>query len=285
MEKYLIWNGKFLDKDNRDGLISFEDRGYQFGDGVYEVIRIYSGKIHLLEWHLDRLFYSMNEIGIIPPFTREGITDQLKELITRNQFREDGNIYLQVTRGAQERDHIYVENLDAIYYVKIDQVDRPNEWIENGVTVTLQEDIRWARCDIKSLNLLPNVMARTNAQRKGFNEALFYKNGIVRECGASNFFMVKNKTLVTHPANHSILGGITRKKVLDIARELEIPVEEREIKKEELEKADECFLTATSLEIVPILKIDEISINEERIGTLTKKLQKNYTEKIPESLT
>ncbi len=281
----MIWNGKFLDKDNRDGLISFEDRGYQFGDGVYEVIRIYSGKIHLLEWHLDRLFYSMNEIGIIPPFTREGITDQLKELITRNQFREDGNIYLQVTRGAQERDHIYVENLDAIYYVKIDQVDRPNEWIENGVTVTLQEDIRWARCDIKSLNLLPNVMARTNAQRKGFNEALFYKNGIVRECGASNFFMVKNKTLVTHPANHSILGGITRKKVLDIARELEIPVEEREIKKEELEKADECFLTATSLEIVPILKIDEISINEERIGTLTKKLQKNYTEKIPESLT
>ncbi|ENH96206.1 D-amino acid aminotransferase [Gracilibacillus halophilus YIM-C55.5] len=284
MNKYVLWNGKILDQDDKEVSVSYEDRGYQFGDGVYEVIRIYQGAIHLLDWHLDRLFYSMKEIDIVPPFTREQLIEQLRDVIKANQFQADGKLYIQVTRGEQPRDHLYEPNLQAVYYAIVTPFEKPVDMWENGVTVMLQEDIRWLRCDIKSLNLLPNVMARTTAQKNGYDEPLFYRDGIVRECGASNFFLVKDQALVTHPTDHHILGGITRKQVIRLAKELGIPVYEREIDLNELEKAHECFLTATPLEIVPITQIDEKKMNGGAFGPITKKLFRYYQEKIPEDL-
>ncbi len=280
MTDYMLWNNEIVERKSENAMVSFEDRGYQFGDGVYEVIRIYDGKLHTLDWHLDRLFYSMEQLAIRAPFSRPKIKQLLKQLIEKNQFTIDGKIYLQVTRGMQPRDHIYLEELDAIFYATVDRFDQPVDMWENGVKVTLQDDIRWLRCDIKSLNLLGNVLARTKAQRNGYHEPLFHRDGIVRECGASNFYMIKDGVIHTHPTNHYILGGITRKKVLWFANELGIPVKEREIAVEELKDADECFLTATPLEVVPIIQIDENPVNGNGIGEITKRLQQYYRKRV-----
>lgn len=282
MEQYILWNGDMMSADKKDSLVSFDDRGYQFGDGVYEVIRLYKGKAHLLDPHLERLFRSMRELEILSPFTKEQLVQQLEQLIEKNQFNEDGNLYIQVTRGIQTRNHVYEPDLPAAYYAKIDRFPKPVDLIQNGVRVTVMEDIRWLRCDIKSLNLLPNVMAKTSAQRKGCYEPLFVRDGIVRECGSANFFLIKDGTLITHPANQLILNGVTRLHVLQLARELNVPVEEREIAREELYTADECFLTATPIEIVPITAIDDHQFNGGEAGTVTKRLQKAYEQSLAE---
>ncbi|MDX8045614.1 D-amino-acid transaminase [Gracilibacillus sp. S3-1-1] len=280
MTGYMLWNKQIVERNAENTLVSFQDRGYQFGDGVYEVIRIYDGKLHALDWHLDRLFYSMEQLSIRAPFSRTEINQLLKELIKKNTFTLDGKLYVQVSRGIQPRDHVYLEELEAVFYATIDRFDKPVDMWEKGVKVTLQEDIRWLRCDIKSLNLLGNVLARTKAQKNGYHEPLFHRDGIVRECGASNFYMIKDGEIHTHPANHYILGGITRKKVLLFAAELGIPVHEREFAVEELHDADECFLTATPLEIVPIIQIDERPINQQQVGETTKKLQQYYRKRV-----
>ncbi|MGP4038495.1 D-amino-acid transaminase [Gracilibacillus sp. D59] len=283
MTDYMLWNKEIVERKSENAMVSFEDRGYQFGDGVYEVIRIYDGKLHVLDWHLDRLFYSMEQLAIRAPFSRDDIKQLLKQLIEKNQFTIDGKVYLQVTRGMQPRDHIYMEELDAIFYATIDRFDQPVDMWEKGVKVTLQDDIRWLRCDIKSLNLLGNVLARTKAQRQGYYEPLFHRDGIIRECGASNFYMVKDGIIHTHPTNQYILGGITRKKVLMLAGELGIPVKEREIAVEELENADECFLTATPMEVVPIIQIDEKPVHG-NVGAITKTLQQYYRKRVYDDL-
>ncbi|WP_073200430.1 D-amino-acid transaminase [Gracilibacillus kekensis] len=277
----MLWNHEIIERTKDNAMISLEDRGYQFGDGVYEVIRIYDGRFHSLKWHLDRLDYSMRELGIQPPFDRSALIADLQALIEKNQFHDDGKLYLQVTRGLQPRDHVYQSDLDAIYYATIDRFDKPFQMWEQGVKVTLQEDIRWLRCDIKSLNLLGNVIAKTKAQSAGYYEPLLHRDGIIRECGASNFFMVQDGKLLTHPLNHLILGGMTRKKVLKLAGELNIEVEEKEFPVEALEDADECFLTATPLEVVPIVQIDQQSLP---IGPITKKLQQYYRESVIKDL-
>lgn len=282
MEKYILWNGNMIIKEEKDSLVSFDDRGYQFGDGVYEVIRLYKGRAHLLDPHLERLFRSMKELDIVSPFTKEQLMDQLENLIAKNDFKEDGNLYIQVTRGIQPRNHVYDPDLTAVYFAKIDQFPKPLELIQNGVHVTVMEDIRWLRCDIKSLNLLPNVMAKTSAQRKGCYEPLFVRDGIVRECGSANFFLIKEGVLITHPANNLILNGITRLHVLQLAKKLAIPVEEREIAREELYTADECFLTATPIEIVPITAIDDHIVNGGEVGVITRKLQAAYEQSLAE---
>ncbi|UOQ86763.1 D-amino-acid transaminase [Gracilibacillus salinarum] len=284
MTECMLWNHEIVERKPENALVSFEDRGYQFGDGVYEVIRIYDGKFHVLDWHLDRLFYSMEQLAIRPPFTRTEIKELLKRLVAQNNFTADGKLYLQVTRGMQPRDHVYDEELDAIFYATVNKFDQPLEKWENGVRVTLQEDIRWLRCDIKSLNLLGNVLARTKAQRNGFYEPLFYRDGMVRECGASNFYMIKDGTIHTHPANNYILGGITRKKVIKLASELDIPVVEEMFSVEELQEADECFLTATPMEVVPVTHIDENQVGSHTVGPVTRQLQQYYRKRVYDDL-
>ncbi|WP_459503592.1 D-amino-acid transaminase [Bacillus sp. C1] len=277
---WILFNGRMVDTKEEQPMVALEDRGLQFGDGIYEVFRLYNGKPHLLDLHLERFFKSMQEIHLVPSFTKEELIAQLQQLIEKNQFREDGNVYLQISRGVQPRNHVYESNLEPTYFANIVSFPRPTTTMEKGIKVMVEEDIRWKFCHIKSLNLLPNSMIKNKINEKGYQEAILVRDGIVTEGCHSNFFIIKNNKLITHPADHFILHGITRHHVILLAKALHIEVEEREFSLQEVYEADECFFTATPLEIFPVTQIgDEQFRNGER-GAITKRLQVAYEESI-----
>ncbi len=263
--------------------ISIEDRGLQFGDGIYEVIRIYEGSFHLLEPHLSRLYRSMNAIDLHPFFTKDELIHMLYELVKKNQFTKSGYVYLQISRGVQPRNHHYADDLTGTFYAYLGKMERPLAAMLKGISVCTAEDIRWLHCDIKSLNLLPNVLARTNAERNGYDEALFVRSsGVVTEGSSSNFFLVKNGTLYTHPANNLILNGIARQHVLSLAEALSIPIKEEEFGVEDVLQADECFFTSTGIEVMPMMQLDGKQVGSDIPGPITKQLQAAYEVSISE---
>lgn len=278
---WIVFNGRIVNMKEEEVMVPLEERGLQFGDGVYEVIRIYNGKIHLLHLHMNRFFRSMQAIDIVPPFTKEELIDQVQQLIEKNNFQEDGNIYIQISRGFQPRNHVYTKNLKPTYFANIVPFSRPVSLMENGIKVSVEEDIRWKLCYIKTLNLLPNIMIKNKIEKEGYSEAILVRDGIVTEGCHSNFFIVKNGRLITHPANEFILHGITRYHVISLAEKLGIEVEERQFSLEEVYEADECFFTATPLEIVPVIQIKEKPFHNGKTGPVTKKLQDAYEESIP----
>ncbi|CAM4063265.1 D-amino acid aminotransferase [Bacillus manliponensis] len=282
-ERFVLWNHTIIDTEAERTSIELEERGLQFGDGVYEVIRIYKGSLHLLEPHLTRLYRSMEEIEITPSFSKAELIAFLYDLITKNQFKEDGTLYLQISRGVQSRTHPFSFDTKPTVYGYITRKERPALWLEYGIRAISEPDIRWLRCDIKSLNLLPNVMANTKAERKGCKEALFIRNGLVTEGSHSNFFFVKNGTLYTHPANHLILNGIVRQYVISLAHTLQIPVQEELFSIRDVYGADECFFTGTTMEIMPMTHIDGNAIANGQVGKFTKLLQKTFEQSISNS--
>lgn len=279
-KEWILFNGRIVNTKQERPTIELEERGLQFGDGIYEVFRLYNGKPHLLELHLERFFTSMKEIHLIPPFTKEELTEQLQQLIEKNQCKEDGNVYLQISRGVQSRNHVYDSNLQATYFANIVPYPRPTKTMEEGIKVTVEEDIRWKLCHIKSLNLLPNIMIKNKIHEQGYQEAILVRDGVVTEGCHSNFFIVKNNRLITHPADQFILHGITRHHVISLAKFLRIEVEEREFSLQEVYEADECFFTATPLEIFPVVQIGNEQFRNGERGPITKKLQAAYEESI-----
>lgn len=277
-EKFVLWNDEVIDTTKQQTYIELEERGLQFGDGVYEVIRLYKGNFHLLDPHITRLYRSMEEIELSLPFSKAELITLLYKLIERNHFHEDGTIYLQVSRGVQARTHIFSYDNPPTIYAYITKKERPALWIEYGIRAISEPDTRWLRCDIKSLNLLPNVLAATKAERKGCKEALLVRNGIVTEGSHSNFFLIKNGTLYTHPANHLILNGIIRQYVLSLANTLHIPVQEELFSVRDIYQADECFFTGTTIEILPMTHLDGTAIQDGQVGPITKKLQKSFNQ-------
>ncbi|MFJ7934782.1 D-amino-acid transaminase [Sporosarcina sp. NPDC096371] len=274
-------DGQFTE---REGLnISIDDRGYYFGDGVYEVIKVYGGELFTAEEHIDRLFQSATKIKMTIPYSKEQLMEMVRELIVRNSI-SIGHIYMQVTRGAAPRTHQFpgstVASVVTAYAVSN---PRPMTSIENGVAVKSVEDIRWLRCDIKSLNLLGNVLAKQEANEANCVEALLHREGVVTEGSSSNLFGVKDGTIYTHPATNLILNGITRQVVLGISEKLAIPVVEKSFTLEEAYNMDELFLTSTTSEIMPISSVDGRSIASGTPGVLTRKLQKAFTLQIPTS--
>ena len=165
----------------------------------------------------------------------------------------------------------------------ITKKERPALWIEYGVRAISEPDTRWLRCDIKSLNLLPNILATTKAERKGCKEALFVRNGTVTEGSHSNFFLIKNGTLYTHPANHLILNGIIRQYVLSLAKTLRIPVQEELFSVRDVYQADECFFTGTTIEILPMTHLDGTAIRDGQVGPITKMLQRSFSQSLLQS--
>jgi D-alanine transaminase len=280
-EPIVLFGGKLIDTRQTEPSVSLEDRGLQFGDGVYEVIRLYEGTFHLLEPHLARLYRSMEEIEITPSFSKAELVRWLYELIEANGFNDTGIIYLQISRGVQPRNHIFSLQLTPSLYAYIVRKERPVSLMEDGIHACTEQDIRWLRCDVKSLNLLPNVLARTNAERKGCGEALFVRKGIVTEGSLSNFFLVKNNTLCTHPADHHILNGIVRQYVLSLAAKLGIPVREELFGVRDVHLADECFFTGTTMEILPMTYLDGSPIAGGKTGPVTKALQQAFEDGIP----
>ncbi|MDM5190812.1 D-amino-acid transaminase [Bacillus sp. DX4.1] len=277
-ERFILWNDAIIDTNKNQPYIQLEERGLQFGDGIYEVIRIYKGAFHLLDPHLTRLYRSMDEIELTLPFSKAQLITLLYKLLENNNFQEDGIVYLQVSRGVQARAHAFSFDATPTIYAYVVIKERPALWIEYGVRAISEPDVRWLRCDIKSLNLLPNVLAHTKAERKGCKEALLVRNGIVTEGSHSNFFLVKNGVLYTHPANHLILNGIIRQYILSLAKTLQIPLQEELFSIRDVYSADECFFTGTTLEILPMTHLDGTAIQNGQVGPITKLLQKTFVQ-------
>lgn len=257
--QYAFFNNNLISKD--EAKTSIDDRGYQFGDGVYEVIRIYKGVASLFDEHMTRLYRSSSEIGIPLLYTKEELLKMVNKLISLNQV-DDGMVYMQLTRGVMTRTHTYPnEPIIPQLYAYTQTVNRPINEMNAGVSVSFAEDIRWLRCDIKSLNLLGNVMAKQAAVQNGHYEAVFVRGESITEGSASNFYIVKNNTLITHPVNNFILNGITRMKIIELAKSANIPVIERCFTQNDVMQADEAILSSTINEVMPVVQVDDTKIS------------------------
>jgi D-alanine transaminase len=253
-----------------------EERGLQFGDGVYEVIRIYQGSYFLLKEHVDRLYRSAEAIRLSVPFEKEALIQKLEQLREMNDVKEDAIVYLQVTRGSFPRAHAFPTENRPNLYAYIREMPRKMREIENGVRTILTKDVRWEYCYIKSLNLLPNVLAKQEAIERGAFEAIFYRDGNITEGSSSNIFLVKEGKVYTHPATERILNGIIRMKVKEFCNLLHIPFVEEAFSVDDIAKAEEMFLTSTTSGIIPIIQVEEQLIANGKPGELTKKLQAAY---------
>lgn len=259
--------------------IHFEDRGYQFGDGIYEVVRIYNGQPFLMDEHIQRLARSAQELKMSLPLTSEQLQQKIEELLTRERC-ETGNVYIQVTRGVAPRTHQFPNDAQPVLTCYVIPAERPQEILNNGIKAVTCEDIRWLRCDIKSLNLLGNVLAKQTAVERNCQEAIQHRGEIVTEGSSTNVFIVKNGHLKTHPANNYILHGITRAAVIQLADRRNINVDETPFTLTDLFKADEVFVTGTTTEVCPVTHIDERPIANGTPGEVTRLLQQDFEELI-----
>lgn len=266
----ILMNDQLLARD--EIVIDIEDRGYQFGDGVYEVVRFYDGKCFKMAEHLERLERSLREIHVELPYPMVDIEANLTKLMEASNVAT-GNIYIQITRGVAPRIHHFPEGAKATVVAYVMEFGRPVQNMENGIRATLLRDIRWERCDIKSLNLLGNVLAKDKAKKLGCEEAIMYRDTFVSEGSSTNVFIVQDGVLWTHPANNFILNGITRLAVIELAEKLGIPVREEAFSKEALLAADEVFITSTTAEVTPVVQVDEHVYGDGKPGDVTKQLR------------
>jgi len=271
-----IQDGQFLPYHQIS--VSAEDRAVYFGDGIYEVVRLYGGRFDALHEHMDRLYRSAEHISLTDLPDRNDLRAMLEELVRRNQLSEDGMLYVQFSRGIAPRVHRFPgEAVPASWFAYIHPLKRPVDIMYQGESAVLVQDIRWLRCDIKSLNLLPNVLASEEAAKAGCREAILYRDeSHVTEGASSNVFIVKDGVLRTHPANHLILNGITRQRVIQLAEELGVRVEEQVFGVSELLEADEVFRTSTICEICPVTAIGDHIIGHGVPGAITRRLQEAF---------
>ncbi|BAH43279.1 MULTISPECIES: D-amino-acid transaminase [Brevibacillus] len=263
-----------------------EDRGYNFGDGIYEVVRIYKGRMYQWDGHLTRLFRSAKEIKMELPWSAEELTDLANQLITKNNITEndDASLYLQVSRGSAPRVHDIPSGIQPVIMGFVRRKDRPVADMKKGLTAQLVEDIRWLRCDIKTLNLLGAVLVKQYAKDAGAQESILHRNGVITECSASNLFVVKNGELYTHQADNLILHGITRQVVIDLARNNGITVHEEAFDIAFLKQADEVFLTSTTAEIMPLISVDGVAVGNGQPGPVVLTLQDLFEQHINTSV-
>jgi D-alanine transaminase len=261
--------------------VDMEDRGYLFGDGIYEVIFVYDQMPFAMNEHFDRFLQSAAKLELALPYDVQTFKELTKQLIKKNNI-QNGMVYIQMTRGVAPRNHLYERDMQSVVtgFAKSVSLDVLSRSQEEGIQTYLTEDIRWLRCDIKSLNLLGNIMAKRKAADHDCQEAIQHRDGVVTEGSSSNVFMVNNGTLQTHPATNLILNGITRQIVLKIADELQIPVLEKSFTVDELLQADEVFITSTTMEIAPVLKLKGDKEQTYKIGKVTTQLQKKFKEQV-----
>jgi D-alanine transaminase len=271
-------NGRFMPLEH--ATVSIEDRGYQFADGVYEVIRTYRGVPFQLHAHLQRLERSAGAIGLPMPYSISEWTDYVTEALQRGGF-EESKLYLQLTRGVAPRDHVFPALITPTAVMTVREMHPLDPTLRSrGVSALVMEDVRWHRCDIKSTNLLANVMAKQRAREVGAFEAIFMRQGRVTEGAVSNVMAVHRGRLITANETERILSGVTRAVVLGLARKAGISVEERELTVEELRGTDEIFLTGTTVEVLPVIRLDERSVGGGRPGELTILLHQKFIESL-----
>ena len=274
----VYFNDKYIPFE--DVKVSPFDRAFLFSDGIYEALRTYNGKLFRLEEHLRRLKYSLDEVGIsFHNFDQiENICIKLAEI---NSIKTDYSVYIQISRGVSfPRTHHYENNLTPNVFAYINPIKDNSNQINNGVKVILEKDLRWLRCDIKSISLLPSVMTNQKAVTKNAYEAILFRDDFITEGSHTNFFAVKNDALFTAPLSNYILNGVTRKVILQICKENKIDFFEEYIKPNDMKTFDEFFLTGTTTEITPIIQIDDWIIGDGIPGKTTRKIQKLFYKEI-----
>ncbi|MGG0336307.1 D-amino-acid transaminase [Priestia aryabhattai] len=257
-------------RDINEAVIPIDERGHQFGDGVYEFIRVYKGIPFSIERHLDRLERSAKAIFIELPVSRQELKDIIDQAMEKSTLK-DADIYIQVTRGIAPRNHLFPDVPAQLALTIRHPRQTPEEAYEKGISTLLLEDERWANCYIKSLNLLPNLLAKQAAASKGCKEAILVKDGYITEGSSSNVFAIKDNVLFTTPATRKILSGITRANVLECAQEQAIQIREQNMTPSFLKEADEVFITSTSVGLLPVSKIDEVELPTFRPVTVALK--------------
>jgi D-alanine transaminase len=277
MARYAYVNGRFV--PHTDAVVHVEDRGYQFADGVYEVVTIIGGKLVDEQGHLDRLTRSLNELRIAWPVTPRVLKLLMRRLIERNGVVQ-GTIYLQITRGVAPRDFKFPKHAESslVLTTKRAAAFATPAQLENGVKVITIPDIRWLRRDIKSVSLLPQVLGKQQAVEAGAFEAwqVDGDGNVTEGCSSNAWIVTTDGTLVTRYANNLILNGVTRLSILRLAEEAGIPFEERPFSVEEAYAAREAFLSSASTFVMPVTRIDDRSVGSGKPGPLSEKLRRSY---------
>ena len=278
MSRIAYVNGRYV--RHADAAVHVEDRGYQFADGVYEVCEVRYGYIVDLTRHLDRLDRSLRELEMKWPMSRKALTTVIREVVRRNHVT-NGMYYLQVTRGVAKRDHVFPPDSvpsSIVITAKSMNRDAAEKRAEVGIAVVTVPENRWERVDIKTVGLLPNVLAREAAKRQGAQEAVFVdEKGFVKEGAATNVWIVsKDGKLVTRPAEHGILRGVTRTTVIDVAKKLGLIVEERPFSVEEAKNAREVFITAATTLVMPVVRLDGQPIGNGHPGLTAPQLREAF---------
>ena len=274
MNDALFINGRFTTTDER--VLGVEDRGFQFGDAAYEVFKFLGKRPIFLLDHYRRLENSLRTIEIPSPWDEVYFRVVINELLDRTAF-DDGIVYIQVSRGEAERTHYFPENLkptSVAYTRRFTFPDAAKK--ERGIRLLTTSDQRWFHCDVKSVNLLANALAKKKAQRSGADEALLLRDGLVREGAGSNFFAVRSERLITHPLDDCILPGVVRDRVIGLALAAKIRVDERPLRERELFDLDEAFITSTTQGVMPVSEIDGRIIGNSRRGEITTRLQELF---------
>ena len=277
MSRFAYINGKFV--PHSQAHVHFEDRGYQFGDSIYEIAAVINGKIIDEDAHLKRLDTSLKAVHISLPLQITNLKRLIREIIELNRYKH-GYVYIQVTRGVAPRSFPFPKNVHPSIVLTM----RPMKQIqtvkthEKGVRVMTVEDERWARVNIKTTNLMPAVLAKQLATENGAFEAIFVRHGIVMEGSSANIFAVIDGILRTHPLTSHILGGITRERILSLCTKHHIPFEEKAFTLEEFYQADEAFITSANVLAIPIIQVNETKIGNGNPGPLQKRLQDLYFE-------
>jgi D-alanine transaminase len=272
-------NGRYLRHDLAS--VHIEDRGLQFADAIYEVWGVFDGRIFDEEPHLDRLERSLREIQMPMPIARDALKLVLRELIRRNRIESDGLIYLQITRGAHRRDHAIPERAGRptlILTARVVDTLAFEKRRADGIRVVTHKDERWARCDIKSTSLLPNVLAKTAAHAKGAYEAwLVDGEGRVTEGSSTTAWIVDaDGRLVTRDLDNAVLPGVTRRVLVEVAESAQMPIVERRFTVAEAQAAREAFITAATIGALPVVTINGKTIGEGRPGPVARRLQDLY---------
>lgn len=274
MDLIVYLNGNFV--ESQQAQVSVLDRGFVFGDGVYELIPCYSRKCFRQAEHLLRLHNSLTAIGIENPHSEAEWQAIFSKIIEKNNF-DDGGLYVQVTRGVAPRDHIFPERTQATVFAMIKALPEYDPMIlEEGVKAITVEDIRWKLCNIKAISLLPNVLMRQQAAEAGCAEAIFIRESLVTEGAASNVFVVRDDVIMTPPKSQYLLPGITRDLILELAQQHGLAYREQQITRDQLSNAQEIWISSSLKELVPVCQLDEKAVGNGKPGPLWKKMHQYF---------
>ena len=270
---------------DHEAKISIFDRAVNFGDAIYDVAGVLDGKLIDFENHMQRYFNSLSKLAIESPLSQDEILQAFRRLVELNQL-DEGLVYMQVTRGVAERDFVWPEGIKTnVFMFTQAKMSAENEAGQKGIKLASVPDIRWARRDIKSVNLLGQVLVKQAAHEAGAYEALMVDSeGYVTECGSTSFFMVRGNEILTRPLSNDILPGVTRRAIIALCAENDLSLNETRFSLDEALAADEAFICGASSYVLPVIKIDDRELSAGKPGELTLRLREIYLEHVRRSL-